>query len=306
LDAEVRRDLRGLSKEGAEFVGAHLFMAGMLAEEEPALAWRHARAARSKGGRIAVVRETAGLVAYHAGEWAEAISELRAARRMSGGPGQLPVMADCERALGHPEKAIELSRSAEASELDPASVAELRIVVAGARADLGQLDAALAHLEVALHPEKVEPYTARLFYAYADLLLQAERRSEAVDWFMKVAEIDIDEETDAGDRLTELADEVDGTGTDTDTEALAESDAESDFTESDELDLAEAPEAPEGVVVADDPGDAENADEPGHAASADADAESAAGPDEAEALPTRPASPPPSLGSLFSHNEGGL
>ncbi len=180
-------------------------MAGMLAEEDPALAWRHARAARSKGGRIAVVRETVGLVAYHAGEWADAISELRAARRMTGGPGQLPVMADCERALGHPEKAIELSRSAEAADLDPSSAAELRIVVAGARADLGQLDAAIAHLEGALQPENIQPFTARLFYAYADLLLQAERRAEAVDWFMKAAEIDVDEETDAGERLTELA-----------------------------------------------------------------------------------------------------
>jgi len=114
-------------------------------------------------------------------------------------------MADCERALGHPEKAIELSRSAEAADLDPASTAELLIVVAGARADLGQLDAAIANLEVALNPGKVEPYSARLFYAYADLLLQADRRTEAIDFFMKAAEIDVDEETDAGDRLNELA-----------------------------------------------------------------------------------------------------
>lgn len=216
LDPEVRRDLRGLSKEGSEFVAGHLFMAGMLAEEDPALAWRHARAARSKGGRIAVVRETVGLVAYRAGEWAEAIAELRAARRMSGGPGQLPVMADCERALGHPEKAIELSRSAEAADLDPSSAAELTIVVAGARADMGQLDAALANLESAVRTTAVEPYTARLFYAYADLLLQADRRDEAIEYFMKAADLDVEEETDAGDRLTELADEeADLSGTDT-------------------------------------------------------------------------------------------
>ena len=75
------------------------------------------------------------MVAYRAGEWAEAIGELRAARRMGGGPGHLAVMADCERALGHPERAIELSRSAEAEQLDPEASAELTIVVAGARAD---------------------------------------------------------------------------------------------------------------------------------------------------------------------------
>jgi tetratricopeptide (TPR) repeat protein len=209
-------------------VAGHLFMAGMLAEEDPPLAWRHARAARSKGGRIAVVRETVGLVAYRAGEWAEAISELRAARRMSGGPGQLPVMADCERALGHPEKAIELSRSAEAADLDPSSAAELTIVVAGARADMGQLDAALANLESAVRTNDVEPYTARLFYAYADLLLQADRRDEAIEYFMKAADLDVEEETDAGDRLTELADEeADLSGAET-TDFVAENGESSD------------------------------------------------------------------------------
>ena len=147
LDVEVRRDLRGLSKEGADWVAAHLVAAGTLADDDPETAWRHARAARARGGRIGVVRETVGLVAYRAGEWAEAIGELRAARRMGGGPGHLAVMADCERALGHPEKAIELSRSAEADELDAEATTELSIVVAGARADLGQIDAGLAHLE---------------------------------------------------------------------------------------------------------------------------------------------------------------
>lgn len=226
-------------------------MAGMLAEEDPASAWRHARAARSKGGRIAVVRETVGLVAYHAGEWAEAVAELRAARRMSGGPGQLPVMADCERALGHPEKAIEMSRSTEASELDPSSAAELRIVVAGARADLGQLDAALAHLESAVRPDVSEPYSARLFYAYADLLLQAGRRSEAVDFFMKAADADVEEDTDAGERLTELAGretgegagedavDLDGDHTDGDDEDVQDPQAASLLTGGDQIDEAD-------------------------------------------------------------------
>ena len=174
LDVEVRRDLRGLSKDGADWVAAHLVAAGALADDEPETAWRHARAARARGGRIGVVRETVGLVAYRAGEWAEAIGELRAARRMGGGPGHLAVMADCERALGHPEKAIELSRSAEADELDPEAATELSIVVAGARADLGQVDAALAQLE-RLGLDKAEEHP-RLAYAYADLLLKAGRR----------------------------------------------------------------------------------------------------------------------------------
>jgi tetratricopeptide (TPR) repeat protein len=203
LDLEVRRDLRGLSKEGADWVAAHLVAAGTLADDEPEEAWRHARAARARGGRIGVVRETVGLVAYRAGEWAEAIGELRAARRMGGGPGHLAVMADCERALGHPERAIELSRSAEADDLDPDAAAELSIVVAGARADLGQIDAALAHLErVGLDKAEEHP---RLAYAYADLLLQAGRRAEALTWFIRSANSDTDEETDALDRVEALS-----------------------------------------------------------------------------------------------------
>ncbi len=205
----MRRDLRSLSKENAEFVSAHLVAAGTLADEEPEEAWVHARAARARGGRIAVVRETAGLVAYRAGEWAEAISELRAARRMGGGAGHLPVMADAERALGHPERAIELGRSAEATELDEVGRLELRIVVAGARADLGQLDAALVSLrsDVAAADERT-PGRARLLYAYADLLEQSGQLSDAVRTFMQALEADADEETDADERLNALADRL--------------------------------------------------------------------------------------------------
>ncbi len=200
------RDLRGLSKEGAEFVAIHMVAATGLADEDPELAWRHARAARSKGGRIAVVRETVGLVAYRAGEWAEAISELRAARRMGGGPGHIAILADCERAQGNPEKAIDLARSPEAEKLDAEGAAELRIVVAGARADLGQLDAALAHLRQGsgFELDKPEPYSARLYYAYADLLLEAERADEALEWFIRANDNDSEEETDAEDRIAEL------------------------------------------------------------------------------------------------------
>ncbi|MDQ2844958.1 MAG: MSCRAMM family adhesin SdrC [Actinomycetota bacterium] len=180
----------------------HLVAAGTMADDEPALAWRHARAARSKGGRIAVVRETVGLVAYRAGEWAEAISELRAARRMGGGPGHLAVMADCERALEHPEKAIELSRSAEADQLDPDGAVEMTIVVAGARADLGQLDAALVLLEGA--GIRDEDADARLLYAYADLLEGADRKVEALEWFTKAYDADVEDDTDVADRIAEL------------------------------------------------------------------------------------------------------
>jgi hypothetical protein len=143
LDSEVRRDLRGLQKDTAERVARHLVAAGSLVDVDPELALAHARYARSRASRIAVVREAAGIAAYHAGEWSEALGELRAARRMGGGPGHLAVMADIERALGRPERALDLTRGPEAAELDRAERIELAIVAAGARRDLGELDAAV-------------------------------------------------------------------------------------------------------------------------------------------------------------------
>ncbi len=206
LGSDVLADLRGLSKQGAEFVAGHLVAAGALAEDDPEQAWLHARAARSQGGRIAVVRETVGLVAYRAGRWADAIAELRAARRMAGGAGQLAVMADAERALGHPERAIELSRTPQADLLDAAGAAELQIVVAGARSDLGQVPAALVALRTAVREvDPGEPFAFRLYYAYAALLEESGRRDDALEWFVRAADADVDEESDAADRARALS-----------------------------------------------------------------------------------------------------
>ncbi|MBO0776679.1 MAG: hypothetical protein J2P34_10210, partial [Actinobacteria bacterium] len=45
---------------------------------------------------------------------------------------------------------------------------------------------------------------ARLFYAYADALLDAGREAEAREWFGRAAAADRQEETDAAERLEEL------------------------------------------------------------------------------------------------------
>jgi tetratricopeptide (TPR) repeat protein len=208
LDSEVRRDLRGLQRDTAESVARHLVAAGRLVDEDPARALEHARFARARASRIAVVREAAGIAAYHAGEWAEALGELRAARRMGGGPGHLAVMADIERALGRPERALELSRGPEVRELGRAESIELAIVAAGARRDLGELDAAVVSLQVPeLDPARRDPWSARLFYAYADNLLAAGRESDALQWFVHAADVDDDGETDAGLRIAQLTGE---------------------------------------------------------------------------------------------------
>jgi len=206
LDAEVRRDLLSLDKTNAGVVAQHLVMAGLLVDEDPARALAHARAARGRAGRVAVVREAAGIAAYHAGEWAEAISELRAARRMAGGPGLVAVLADCERALGRPERALELARSSEGRSLTGEGAEELRMVAAGARRDLGQFDAAVVLLQTPeLDPTRMGTAAARLFYAYADALLAANRSDDALRWFLIAAGADEDGETDAEERAVALS-----------------------------------------------------------------------------------------------------
>ena len=205
LDPSVLQDLKVLSKDNAERVAKHMLMATDLLYDDPKLALQHARAAKNRAGRVGVVRETNGVVAYHAGEWKEALSELRAARRISGGPGLLAVMADAERGLGRPEKALELGRSPEARELDEDGQIELAIVLAGARHDLGQHESAVAQLQrlnPSLDSQGFEQ--ARLSYAYADALLATGEKAEAKRWFEHVAKIDVDGMTDASERVAEL------------------------------------------------------------------------------------------------------
>ncbi len=205
LDAEVRRDLLSLDKTNAGVVAQHLVMAGLLVDEDPSRALAHARAARGRAGRVAVVREAAGIAAYHAEEWAEAISELRAARRMAGGPGLVAVLADCERALGRPERALELARSPEGRSLTGEDAEELRMVAAGARRDLGQFDAAVVLLQTPeLDATRTGTAAARLFYAYADALLAASRPDDALRWFLTSAGADDNGETDAEERASAL------------------------------------------------------------------------------------------------------
>jgi hypothetical protein len=206
LDREVRKELLTLPKGLAELVESHLVAAGRLLDDDPQLALTHARFARSKAGRVAAVREAAGLAAYHAGEWSESLAELRAARRLGGGPGHLALLADCERALGRPERALEIAQSPEIRQLGVEEAVELRIVAAGARRDLGQFDAAVVALQGPdLETDGSEPWRARLRYAYADNLAAAGREQEAIRWFLAAAETDVDELTDAAERATELS-----------------------------------------------------------------------------------------------------
>ena len=205
LDRPVRAELLSLTKPVAETVARHLVATGQLIDEDPSRALAHALAARRLASRIAAVREAVGLAAYHAGDWQTAIAELRTYHRMTGRQTHLAILADCERALGHPERAIDLFRGADRKALDQMAFIELLIVAAGARADLGQGDAAVAMLQAReLTSDANEPWVPRLRYAYADALLNVGRREEAREWFVRAAEADTEAETDAAERVLEL------------------------------------------------------------------------------------------------------
>jgi tetratricopeptide (TPR) repeat protein len=205
LDRSVTGQLKGLPEKLAARVARHLAAAGMLIDEDPEKAYQHTLAARARASRIAVVREATGEAAYAAGHFAEALAELRAAKRMNGATEYLPIMADCHRALGNPEQALKLAKSPSVVNFAPEAKAEMTLVEAGARRDMGQLDAALRTLELAPLMNKTRAnWVVRLRYAYADTLEAAGCENDALAWFHRTHAVDSDEITDAAERAEQL------------------------------------------------------------------------------------------------------
>jgi tetratricopeptide (TPR) repeat protein len=210
LDRSISGQLKGLPDKLALRVARHLAAAGLMMDTDPETAYQHTLAARARAARIAVVREATGEAAYAAGHYAEALAELRAAKRMNGASDYLPIMADCHRALGQPQQALKLAQSPSVAKFAPAAKAEMTLVESGARRDMGQLDAALRTLELApLQSKSREPWVVRLRYAYADTLEAAGRDNDALAWFHRAYAIDSDQVTDAGERAEALEKRLD-------------------------------------------------------------------------------------------------
>ncbi len=194
-----------LPKTLAVDVARNLVMVAKLLDEDPEQAYEYSKIALRLASRVASVREAAGFAAYGVGKYAEGLAEFRAARRMTGSADLWPVMADCERGMGRPERALAMAGEPEVQRLDKAGQVEMRLVAAGARRDMGQPDAAVVTLQSPeLASNSVQPWTARLRYAYADALLAVGRETEAREWFARALEADQGGTTDASDRLAEL------------------------------------------------------------------------------------------------------
>jgi tetratricopeptide (TPR) repeat protein len=227
LSRQARSELSGLPIDLAGNVGRYLVAAELAADPEKA--YEFAQAARHMASRIGMVREVSGIAAYRTERWAEALAELRAARRMTGRNDYLAVMADSERALGRLDRALELVHSPEARRLSRDAQIELRIVESGIRRDQGLADAAVLVLQVPeLNDGSHHQWSARLFYAYAEALLAAGRTEAARQAFGKAIEADPEGDTDAIDRL----DEVDGVTV----SDLAGDDDDDDDLDDDDLD----------------------------------------------------------------------
>ncbi len=205
LDRSVRQELRTLSKDNAVGVAGHLVMVDRLIDVDLEGAQAHAETAVRRAGRVAAVREARGMVAYRAGDFQLALTEFRTARRLSGSNATLALMVDCERGLGRHDRALELAAGPEARGLALADRVELAIVVSGVRRDLGQYDAAaLALRGPELNPALRRPWSARLFYAYAETLAASGAREKAREWFAHAVDADVDMQTDAAERLDEF------------------------------------------------------------------------------------------------------
>jgi tetratricopeptide (TPR) repeat protein len=205
LDRFVTNQLKSLPEKLALRVARHLVAASRLIDSDPEAAYEHTVAARARAARVAVVREASGEAAYAAGRFKDALSELKAARRMSGDPLYLPMMADCERALGRPDRALAMAKDPAVETLDESGQIEMRIVESGARRDLGQTGAAVRTLEGReLRSRTRADWSPRLRYAYAEALLADGQREQAREWFERAAGVDVNDVTDAAERVAEL------------------------------------------------------------------------------------------------------
>ena len=279
LSTDDRERLRGLSKEHAENIGLHILAAYTLEERDPELALEHAKWVAHQASRIDFARETLAFVAYRQGDYKLALREFRTAFRMNGFLDYLPFIADCERGMGEPKKAIETAMSDDAKYLRGESKAEMFLVYAGA---LGALELWNKAIEIVhtLGRSKglAGEYRMRAVQAEQYFLEQAGRSDEAVALDQLLDKLELQyadaEEDETSDDLVieydmqELNDELmDKLGISEDDAQYAPEDEDEDDSEAvdengetnDETQL-DAEAAKEGAESDDEPaGDGENA-----------------------------------------------
>ena len=181
LSKDERERLRGLSKEHAENIGLHILAAYAQEENDPENALAHAKWAAKQASRIDIARETLAFIAYRQGDYKLAMREFRTAYRMNGFLDYLPFIADCERGVGNPKKAIELAMSDDAKYLRGEAKAEMFLVYAGALGDLELWDKAIQIVHTLGRSKGLAgAYRMRAVQAEQYFLEEAGRTDEAV------------------------------------------------------------------------------------------------------------------------------
>lgn len=206
LDDDLVRELGAAARPGKKELLVKVMAEAVFAYSEGNVdeAIRLGEQAKHMALRSTTAREFLGLAYYAAGRWRDAITELSAFRRMAATSEQNPVLADCYRAEGKPEKALELADETRARPPSAPILFESEIVAAGALADLGRLEEAIERLEsLPLDPEVAEEHHLRAWYVLADLLEKKGRFTQAQRYFDAVAGADPDL-TDAPDRSARL------------------------------------------------------------------------------------------------------
>ena len=204
LSKDERERLRGLAKEHAENIGLHILAAYTLEANDPQAALAHAKWAAKQASRVDIARETLAMVAYRQGDYKLALREFQTAFRMNGYLDYLPFMADCERGLGKPKKAVEIALSDNAKQLTGEAKAEMFLVYAGALNDMGMVNQAIEVVSKLVHAKGLAgEYRMRAAQAEQYFLTKAGRDDEAValdelidDLEARYADVDEDETSD--------------------------------------------------------------------------------------------------------------
>ena len=183
LDRGVLRDLSSLSEDNALMVARHLEAAAFYADIDPARALQHTLAAKNRAARLAVVRESVGVMAYVNQDFDLALTELRAAQRISGSNDQIALIIDCLRAKDKTTEALKIARDIDRSKLPREARIDLAIVISGIRLDRGEPDRAYAELQIPeLDPTDATQESVQLFEANAEVLDELGRVEEAKKW----------------------------------------------------------------------------------------------------------------------------
>lgn len=190
LPRDIVNELNRVSRPGKEHqAAARLERAVELLDRGDSRgAVAEAQKAKELATRSAAVREVLGMALYQQRRWREALSELQAYRRMSGRADQNHLIADAERGVGRPERAVPLAEEALAQRGVPIEAkAEAVIVAASALADMGRFDQALGLLRrVRTKDDVARPEVIRVWYVIADILEKAGRPKEAAEQFRKI------------------------------------------------------------------------------------------------------------------------